>query len=59
MILWGRGPGDEQPGEQSASEKWSLLVDQAERKLLKPGQPRDFWEFGRNEMRFKRVGNGS
>jgi hypothetical protein len=59
MILWGRGPGDEQPGEQSATEKWDLLVDQAARKLLKPGKPRDFWEFGRNEMRFKQFPIGS
>ncbi len=58
-ILWGRGPGDEQPGEQSASEKWDLLVDQAARKQLKPGQVGDYWEFGRNEMRFKRVAAAS
>ncbi|WP_165245860.1 cell division protein FtsQ/DivIB [Paludisphaera soli] len=58
-ILWGRGPGDEQPGEQTAPEKWEILVDQAGRNLLKPGQLGDFWEFGRNEMRFKRVASGS
>lgn len=59
MILWGRGPGDEQPGELSAQEKWGILANQAAKGLLKPGQNGDYWEFGRNELRFKRYNAGS
>lgn len=51
-ILWGRGPGDEEPGELTASEKWDLLVRQS-REGLEQRSPRDLWTFGRSGMVYR------
>ena len=55
QIHWGRGPGDEEPGEPTAAEKWDMLVRQAREGL---GQkPRDgLWSFNRSGMVFRPAG---
>lgn len=58
MLLWGQGPGDEQAGELSAEKKWEILESQAGREPIRPGKPGDYWEFGRGELRFKRIRPG-
>jgi hypothetical protein len=52
QIHWGRGPGDEEPGELSAAEKWELLVQQA-RRGLDQKNPRDLWLFNRTGMVYR------
>ncbi len=52
MILWGRGPGEEQPGEPSALEKWKILTTWAKNKSLTAGSVGDYWMFSQNELRF-------
>jgi hypothetical protein len=52
QIHWGRGPGDEEPGEPSASEKWDMLVRQAREGLDQ--KPREgVWSFNRSGMVFR------
>ncbi|WP_337174871.1 hypothetical protein [Paludisphaera sp.] len=52
QIQWGRGPGDEEPGELTAVEKWDLLVQQA-RRGLDQKDPHDLWLFNRSGMVYR------
>ena len=52
QIHWGRGPGDEAPGEPTAEGKWALLAEQA-RRGLEQKEERDFWTFSRTGMVYK------
>ncbi|MDG3003048.1 hypothetical protein [Paludisphaera mucosa] len=59
FILWGRGPGDEQPGEPSAAEKWDMLAKRAQDGGLKPERPRDYWTFGRSGLSYIRAASAA
>lgn len=52
QILWGRGPGDEEPGELTAEEKWEFLLRQA-RRGLEQKDSRDLWVFNRSGMVYR------
>lgn len=52
QIHWGRGPGDEEPGELSAAEKWDLLISQA-RMGMEQKDPLDMWVFEQSRIVYK------
>lgn len=52
QIRWGRGPGDEEPGELSAAEKWDFLVREARGGLDRtPGG--GWWLFDRSRIVYR------
>lgn len=55
MILWGRGPGEERPGEPSALDKWELLTAKAKAEGIRPGDPGDYWAFVRNDLKYMKT----
>jgi len=55
MILWGRGPGDERPGEPSALDKWELLTAKAKAEGIRRGNPGDYWAFVRNDLKYMKT----
>ncbi len=57
QILWGRGPGDEEPGELTAEEKWEFLIRQARRGFDR-NDPRDLWVFNRSGMVYRPARSG-
>jgi len=53
IILWGEAPGDEQPGQPSAEDKWRILVDKAKKKAISPQSKPGHWVFSNNDISFK------
>jgi hypothetical protein len=52
LILWGAAPGDEQPGEPSAEEKWRILAEKTKKNALKAPKEADYWQFVRDDMQY-------
>ncbi len=51
IIWWSAPPGKEQPGQATADEKWSMLVDWAQKAISATLPPGDYWAFSKDGLR--------